>query len=271
MAPSTPDGAETPLSGATNAFEAIAPYYDLLMRDIPYRRWLGYILRLYRHYRGRSLCPGARVLDLACGTGTVSLLLAARGLEVTGIDASAAMIQQAQAKRRGTSGRLEFHTQDASTFDIEGPAYDLVISLFDSLNYLTTPVDLQRTLERVSHTLKAEGLFIFDINTEHALRTKMFDQADLRESEPIRYRWVSDYEPEERLCTVHMDFWVSSDGASRWFKETHIQRAYDDEEIQDLMKRAELTVLGQHRAYTFEMPDTDTDRIFYIASRESES
>src|SRR2546423_1729841 len=120
------------------AFTAVAPHYDRLMRDVPYRAWIRYLKQLLEVHQSKP----TRVLDLACGTGTVSELLARSGYEVVGVDISDGMIEEAQKKAAQNGLAVEFHVQDAAKLSLSGAKFDLCVSFFDSVNYITDPVDL---------------------------------------------------------------------------------------------------------------------------------
>ncbi|HZP81630.1 MAG TPA: class I SAM-dependent methyltransferase, partial [Chthonomonadaceae bacterium] len=156
-------------------FVAVAPLYDALMTGVPYRDWVRYLHTLLdeRHAHPRQ------ILDLACGTGNVSELLAAEGYSVTGVDIAPAMIAEAQRKAEARGLSIAYFVQDAAELDLPGRRFDLCISLFDSLNYITDPQRLSLAMERVAAHLAPNGLFIFDLNTEFALRNKFFDQDNL--------------------------------------------------------------------------------------------
>lgn len=244
-------------------FSGIAPHYDTLMQGVPYQSWVRYLERLLS---ARRVSP-RRVLDLACGTGTVAQMLAETGYEVVGVDLSEAMITQARLKaaRRGLA--IAYYVQDAVLLDLPEAPFDLCISLFDSLNYIVQPQRLAQAVQRVYAHLSPGGLFIFDINTEFALKNNFFDQ-DNTHSGALRYVWKSEYEPQTRLCRVHMRFFLRDrSGVNLEFHETHVQFAYREEEIREMLIGAGFEQIETLHAYTFKPVRPDTDRIFFLAQR----
>ena len=249
------------------AFGPVAPYYDALMAGVPYRFWVEYLERLWALH-GRT--PRA-VLDLACGTGTVSRLLASRGYTVTGVDLSGGMLEVARRRTAEAGLPIPFHRQDAAELDLQPARFDAVVCLFDSLNYILEPSGLQAAFARVCAHLAPGGTLIFDVNTEYALAEGMFNQSCMRLSEPLRYRWRSRYNAETRLCTVRMDFsYDPGTGARESFLEVHRQRAYGKDELTEWLRAAGFGEVTVYDAYTVDPPKKRSDRLFYFAVKPDE-
>jgi SAM-dependent methyltransferase len=262
--PSPGETVRTPASDANAAFVAVAPLYDTLMYGVPYRDWVFYLgdLLTERHARPRH------VLDLACGTGNVSELLCAEGYAVTGVDIAPGMISEAKRKATARGLPIDYHVQDAAELDLPGHRFDLCVSLFDSLNYIVAPERLAQAMTRVAAHLTRNGLFIFDLNTEYALRNKFFDQDNLGSRDRLRYDWDSDYFPQTRLCRVRMRFWYTEDdGQEHAFEETHWQYAYRTDEILTMLSAAGFDDIATYQAYTLRSPGRAADRIFYVARK----
>ncbi len=244
------------------SFTAVAPYYDLLMRDVPYRLWVRYVKELLEENR---LKP-RRVLDLACGTGNVSEILAAEGLDVVGVDLSEPMIQEARRKALKQRLPIEYHVQDAAALDLPGSPFDLCFSLFDSLNYILDPAALHSAISRVYAHLRPGGMFIFDVNTLYALENGFFDQENTESNDRLRYVWRSEYDPESRICTVHMRFFLrGQNGVDEEFRETHLQYAYREDELRSMLEDAGFQEVQTYHAYTLHPVRPTTDRIFVTA------
>jgi len=239
-------------------FTLIARHYDQLMAGVPYALWVNYLEALLRrvNYRPKT------VLDVACGTGNVSELLAERGYEVVGIDISPNMIEIARTKGSG----VKYYVQDVSELDL-GRRFDLAISLFDSLNYIIDVEKLAQAIKRVGDHLVSGGVFIFDINTIYALSHHFFDQANLAADRYPKYVWTSDYDDATRICTVNMIFDVIENGQSRRFKEVHVQRGHSIEELTAMLVDASFEVLEVLHAYKFRKPTRRSDRVFFVSRR----
>lgn len=257
---------ETHAPEEPNQFIAVASVYDHLMQTVPYAEWVTYLRRLLESRGARP----RHILDLACGTGNVTELLAAAGYSMTGVDIAPGMIAEAQRKAAAKGQTIAYHVQDAALLDLPGERFDLCISLFDSLNYITEPAHLQRAFERVALHLTRSGLFIFDLNSDLALREHFFDQSSMQEGDALRYDWRSAYFPETRLCRVHMKFWVRDpDGLERYFEEDHWQYAYTNEEIKQMLTTAGFEDIHCYQAYTLRAVNRSADRIFYVARRSA--
>ncbi|MCX6346149.1 MAG: class I SAM-dependent methyltransferase [Armatimonadetes bacterium] len=244
---------------ADSQFEEIADHYDALMSGVPYKLWVKYIEGLLKRYDFKP----ETVLDVACGTGNVSELLASMGYDVVGIDIAADMIKVAKAK----NSKVEYHTQDVAELDLDGRKFDLAISLFDSLNYITDLAQLAEGIRRVGEHMVDGGMFIFDVNTEYALAHHFFDQANISPDRYPKYIWNSEYDYSTRICRINMTFEVLENNEKRQFKEVHVQRGHSITELTMMLIDAGFELLDTFHAYKFRRPNRRSDRIFYVARK----
>lgn len=252
------------MSSHQTAFQSIAPYYDLLMRDVPYKGWVEY---LHQILDSRGFNP-RRILDLACGTGSVSEILTSFGYEVVGVDLSQPMIERARKKASEKGLQIEYHVQNAANLEVFGEGFDLCVSLFDSLNYIIDRTDLATTVKRVYEHLRPGGLFIFDINSVFALEGGFFDQDNTHSHARLRYVWRSEYDPKSRLCTVNMRFFLRDrHGIDQEFGEQHLQFAYEEDEVREMLIEAGFYRVQTYNAYSLLPVRRTTDRIFFLAER----
>ncbi len=246
-------------SDRESQFDDLAPYYDALMNSVPYAMWVEYLEALIKL---NGLTPKT-VLDVACGTGNVSEILAERGYQVTGIDNAPGMIEAAKAKH----GLAEYFVQDLTTLDL-GRQFDIALSLFDSLNYVLDPNALAQGFVRIFAHLKPGSLFIFDVNTIYALANCFFDQSDMNEHSNPRYVWKSEWDPVTSICTVRMVFeTTAADGTVSVFREVHRQRAYELSELAGMLEDAGFREVTMYHAYDFRRPSKRSDRVFFIARK----
>lgn len=238
------------------SFGPVAPYYDELMRTVPYRMWVSYYLLLLSHqqYKPRTM------LDVCCGTGTMCELLTREGFELSGFDISPGMIAIAREKAAKKEMGIRYEVFDAAEADM-GETYDAAFSFFDSLNNITDPGRLQQAFHRVYEHLNGGGSFIFDLNTAYAFEQRMFDQQNLSPRAKLRYKWVGDWNERTRTITVDMRFWRGG----REFRETHVQRAYSEAEVRDMLAEAGFEEVRAFTSYTLNPPRHSSDRLHFTA------
>lgn len=240
-------------------FDEIAFLYDELMEGVAYEAWVKYLNQILDkcEYEPKT------ILDLCCGTGRVSRYLADQGYKVTGVDISPEMITRARRHVEEEGLPIQYFVQDASLLELD-LTFDLVISFFDSLNYILDIKDLQKCFNRVSNHLNPGGMMIFDMNTELALATGMFDQNNSGSNSDVIYNWKSSYNATEQICTVEMDFLYKKDVIKH---VTHYQRAYSLADVAAMLGAADLDVLAVYDAYSFKRANTKSDRVFFIARK----
>ncbi len=241
-----------------NQFTEVADVYDDLMAGVPYALWVRYVRDLWDRYETDPY----RVLDLACGTGNVLLELHRAGYEVEGADYSAGMLQTA-SRKVGRDVRL-WH-QDARFLNLPGPPFDACVCLFDSLNYLLEPEHLLQAFHSVRRALREGGSFVFDMNAILALEAGMFTQRGTGRDSGLEFDWHSEWDAHRRLCTIRMEFHSHEQAGTRVFHETHVQRGYTLDEVQDALETADFSVLAFHDAFTFRPTHARTDRFHCIA------
>jgi len=246
----------------SSQFDEIAFLYDDVMVGVPYSTWVDYVERIVEYIGHRP----RRILDLCCGTGTVANILAAKGYKVTGVDISPAMIEIAGRKARKSALPVEYRVANAADLSLH-TTFDLVLCLFDSLNYILEASVLQVAFYRVSAHLERGGLFIFDMNTELALAGGLFDQNNIGSRGPVLYTWKSSYEPGSRICRIDMKFLNKRGGTTEEVKMVHYQRAYDNEEVSQMLHAAGLDTQAVYHAYSFRPATSKSDRVFFVARK----
>ncbi len=240
-------------------FDQVAPYYDHLMRTVPYKHWVDYVETLLRRHQVQP----RTVLDLACGTGQVGAEMLRRGYEVVGVDLSESMVRQCSQQ----TPPLPAAVMDAQQLGLALNSLDLVVSLYDSLNYIVEPAGLQSCWEGVNYALHPGGLFVFDLNTERALRTDLFSQSNTATSDPLQYRWKSYWDAKKKLCRIEMWFQWRGGPQPVEFTETHYERAYDEDEVRQMLAAAGFDEVAMYNAYTMQPPTHRSNRVYYVAEK----
>ena len=212
------------------------------------------------------------VLDLACGTGTAAIAHAAKGLMAVGLDRSAGMLAVARAKAREAIARCHFVRADLRAFAFSRP-FDLILCAYDSLNYLTTPPELQRALVNVRAALADEGLLVCDLTTAQAYASaptapETFDLG------VVAYTWATAWEPVTRRAVTTLSVRTREEGREETVTELHTQRAYERAEVLDALRAAALRPLdcfaaGPFGEPTLAAPTPQTARIVYVAAPDT--
>ncbi len=259
LALSTPD--------ATNAYDALAPFYDRFTAHHDYDLWTEGLLQLARRHGLR----GGRVLDAGCGTGKSFLPLLERGFDVTACDGSSAMLDVASAK--AGADRVTLHCRDLRALGTIGE-FDLITCLDDVANYLTEPDDLAAALVGLAANLRPGGLLLFDTNTLATYRGFFAETAALEEEGLLMvWRGLADaaFGPGDLAQAVLDIFWKSGEGWSRTTSR-HQQRHHPRETVDGCIDRAGLScvgVYGQDPAVNFdaEVHELHHSKAIYLARR----
>ena len=210
-----------------SAYEALAGVYDALTEDVGYRRRADYLEKLFQ----KSEIPVHTVLDLACGTGEMTAILTERGYELIASDASPDMLARAREKAAGLAGEPPvFLHQTMTGLDLYGTV-DAAVCCLDSLNYLTSPKDVQKAFQRLHLFIAPGGILIFDVNSVEKLAS-LDGQVFLDEREDVYCVWRTEYEKRSRICSYWMDIFTRRpDGGWSRSGEEHRQRGYTVDEL----------------------------------------
>ena len=220
-----------------SAYEALAGVYDALTGDVGYERRADYLEKLFR----RSRIPVRTVLDLACGTGEMTAILTRRGYELIAVDGSPDMLAQAREKAADLPGEPPvFLNQNMPELDLYGTV-DAAVCCLDSLNYLTSPKDVQKCFQRLRLFIAPGGVLVFDVNSAAKLAA-LDGQVFLDEGEDVYCVWRTEYEKRSRICSYWMDIFTRrEDGGWNRAGEEHRQRAYTVEELRAWLMDAGFT------------------------------
>ena len=246
-----------------SAYEALAGVYDRLTEDVGYERRADYLEKLFK----KSRIPVRTVLDLACGTGSITALLMERGYEMIAADASPDMLAAAREKTEGKPGIAPVYLcQSMPELDLYGTV-DAAVCCLDSLNYLTSPKEVQRTFQRLRLFIAPGGLLAFDVLTPSGLR-ELDGQVFLDEREDVYCVWRAEYDKRSRICTYYMDIFSKEEG-ELWRRafEYHRQRAYDLEELENDLREAGFTDVRAFGDCRMRPPREDEERAYFCAVR----
>ncbi len=243
-------------------YSQIAPVYDPLMSEVDYRGWTFYITEILTK---NDIGPPARVLDLACGTGTATLMMAGTGFDMIGLDLSEEMLAVARAKAEAKRVEIEWQQGDMRRFELD-ESVDAVVCLFDSINYLTEESELLDCFACVRKALRPGGMFLFDMNTIYALSINWGNGTKVRQDGEVHSIWRSRYQPCDRTAVMELTvFQPDGNGGYRKRREVHVERGYEPDEIESLLSQAGLSDIKFYRHGTFDPPEAETNRIMITA------
>lgn len=235
-----------------------ARIYDSLMaEDIDYSAIADYIEACWARMGDKPQL----VLDLACGTGTLTTLLAKRGYDMIGVDLSCEMLNIAREK----DDSILYLCQDMREFELYGTV-DAIVCMTDSLNYITDDADLLQVFRLAKNYLNPGAPFLFDMNSLYKLETILGNNTYTYDSDSVYYVWENEYDAATRLCDFYLTFFVAGkDGAYTRFDEHHTQRAYTLSEVTDALRHAGFCDIQVFGAYGSAAPAPESERLLYIA------
>ena len=217
----------------------------------------------------RHAPPGRTLIDLACGTGTLALMLADSGWDVLGIDASRSMLREAQRKARGAAGldrAIRFRRADMRDWSVAEPV-DLVTCCYDSLNYLLDEDDLRAAFACVWEALRPGGLWVFDINTPYFLR-EVWQPVEVEERDGYAHVMQSSFDPERCVSTLTLTgFARRADGLYERFVEHHAERGYPEETLRRLLAGLGFGVEALYECFILEAPGPASHRWLWVCRK----
>lgn len=250
------------------AYTSFAEVYDLFQDNVPYEEWCEYLAGLLGEYG----VDHGLVLDLGCGTGSLTELLARRGYDMIGVDNSGEMLEIAMEKREKSGLDILYLLQDMREFELYGTVA-AVVSICDSMNYILEREDLTQVLRLVNNYLDPGGVFIFDLNTPYKYRELLADNTFAEDREESSFIWENFYDEEEQINEYDLTLFIRravpgcEEPLYQKFQETHYQRSYSLEEVKDAIAEAGMDFVAAYDAGTREPVRPDSERI-YIVARE---
>ncbi|MDR6122289.1 SAM-dependent methyltransferase [Bacillus sp. SLBN-46] len=247
------------------SYEQFAYLYDELMKDAPYDEWVSFVKEQLVNYN----VTGVRLLDLACGTGELSIRFANEGFQVTGVDLSSDMLAVAQAKAETKGIHIPLFEQNM--IDLEGQGQFDVIGIFcDSLNYLHTEEEVKVTFSSVFQHLTLDGLFMFDVHSTYKISHGFIDQTFAVNDEGLSYIWNS-FSGEKEYSVEHdLSFFVLDEMSGKYdrYDEIHYQRTYPIEQYSDWLNEAGFELLKVCADFEPKSPEPQSERIFFVARKK---
>ena len=246
------------------SYESFARVYDLFMDNIPYDEWCSYLIELLKEYG----IEDGLVLELGCGTGNVTERLFNAGYDMIGVDNSMDMLEIAMEKKEENKKDILYLLQDMREFELYGTVR-AVVSICDSMNYITEEEDLLEVFRLVNNYLDPGGIFLFDMNTKYKYAEILGDNTIAENREDASFIWDNYYDEEEQINEYDLALFIHEDCQGellyRKYEETHYQRAYELETVKRLLEEAGMEFLAVYDAFTREEPKADSQRVYMIA------
>ena len=244
-----------------NAYKALAASYDRLTNDVDY----GAVVDFYNQILQRENLRPRTAVDLACGTGSVAMLLAEQGMKVTAVDLSEDMLTVASEKVRGMANPPLFVCQPLQELRLPR-GVDLAVCALDSLDYITDPDDCAQAIKQVYKALNPGGIFIFDVNTPEKLRA-MDGQVFLDEDDDVYCVWRGEFDDETNICTYGMDLFQRQGSVWKRNFEEHREYAYSAEQLVSWLKATGFTSIKVYGDRKFTAPEPGEQRIYLKARK----
>ena len=246
------------------SYKNFAQVYDLFMNDVPYEDWADYIESLLKDYG----VPDGLVLELGCGTGSITEALAKRGYDMIGVDNSEDMLEIALDKKVESGQDILYLFQDMREFELYGTVR-AVVSVCDSMNYITREEDLLTVFRLVNNYLDPGGVFIFDLNTLYKYREIMGASTIAEDRPQSSFIWDNYFDEESGINEYDLAIFIpEKENLYRKYEETHYQRGYELEKIKALLEQAGLAFVDAYDAFTRQPPKADSERIYVIAKEQ---
>lgn len=288
------------------AYTDFAEVYDELMDDTPYEAWCDFLMGILRRYGvdevskegncaeiDRNLvcdtgviCENGEqsadmtdnnlrqerntILDLGCGTGTLTEMLARKGYDMIGVDNAQEMLQIAMEKRERSGLDILYLLQDMRELELYGTV-GTVVSVCDSLNYLLTEEDIVRTFAQVNNYLYPRGIFIFDFNTVYKYAVVIGDATIAENREDCSFIWENYYHEQQEINEYDLTVFVAEGTLFRRFQEVHFQRGYRLEQMKSFLLQAGLEFLEAMDADTHGEATEESERIYVVARKGGDS
>lgn len=245
-----------------DAYTSFASVYDTFMDNIPYEEWAEYLMELLKEY---GIQDGL-VLDLGCGTGNMTELLAGAGYDMIGIDNAEEMLEIAMEKREKSGHDILYLLQDMREFELYGTVR-AIVSICDSINYITDEEDLLEVFRLANNYLDPQGIFIFDFNTVYKYSEVLGNQTIAEDRDECSFIWDNYYYEDEQMNEYELSLFIKEPESDlyRKYQETHYQKAYDLETIKGLAEKSGLEYITAYDAFTKSAPNEKSERIYVVA------
>ena len=247
-------------------YDEFSKVYDKF-QEIDYDKFVGFYLDIFKK---KNMSPEL-ILDLACGTGNITIPMAKLGYNMIGLDISTEMLNIARQKAAETETKYDilFLQQDMTEFELYGTV-DVIICALDGINYLSGADELENVFALAHNYLNPDGVMIFDINTEYKLEHILGDNVFVYDDDGAYCVWNCFYDKDERTSSFELNIFIKDEETGLYSRgdEYQEEKAFSIEEISSAAQRSGLSVYGIYDELKFEEPKDDSERVFFVVEKE---
>lgn len=246
------------------AYYKFAQYYDVLTRNISYKDRAEYFNKIIEKYNGKKNI----LLDLGCGTGSLSEEFSKLDYDVIGVDASQEMLTFALEKKFESGSKIQYLSQDMTNLDMYGTV-DVTVSALDALNHLSGPDDVMKTFKRVAMFSNPNALFIFDVNTKYKHKYILGNNTFIYDTSEVYCVWQNTFSEADCKIKISLDLFEHEHETNRYYRseEEFYEIAYDTEELDEMLKKSGFEILAHYDFDSFEEPDDKSEKIIFVARK----
>lgn len=247
------------------SYGVFSEFYDALTANVSYDTVSQVLSSLLTRYgKGRGL-----LLDLACGTGSVSVRLAKKGYEVIGVDLSPEMLSEAQNKAYSAGQNILFLCQDMTALDLYGTV-DAAVCTLDGLCHLPDEESVQAALRKVSLFMNPGGVFLFDVNSVYKHRAVLGNNTFVYDTDDVYCVWQNTLLPDGVTVQMDLDFFEPVSDAGDYVRQSErfTERAYPRETLEAMLKKAGFTVLDVFDGYSGKPAHDTSERLLFAVRKD---
>lgn len=246
-----------------SGYSSFAYYYDRLTQNISYKQRAEYFDALVKMHGGKKNI----LLDLACGTGSLSEEFSRMGYDVIAVDGSEEMLNEALDKKFDSGLNIQYLCQDMTELDMFG-TIDVTVCALDSLNHLPDLEAVKKTVERVSLFCEPQGLFLFDINTPYKHRNVLGNNTFVYDLEDVYCIWQNTYCEEDNRVDMSLDFFERlENGDYKRYGEDFSEIAFGCDVMEKILEDSGFDIVGKYDYDTFEPAKENSEKIVYAAKK----
>lgn len=244
------------------SYNYLAEYYDMLMDDVNYERWCDFIETILSAYK---VTPNT-ILDTACGTGNITIPMAAKGYSLWGADISEEMLAIAENKARSKNQNIKFVKQNMTELTLNN-SFDAVLCMCDGVNYIIEETALKQFLKGVYSLLNSNGVLIFDISSSYKLIEILGDNTLFQEKDDFCYVWENSYIEDQGILEMRLNFFVPEEDLYKRLEEYHLQKVYSVDYIKEKLIEAGFDKINIYDDLDLKPPSSKSERIFFAAQK----